>query len=90
MYVSLFHHGEFYYTLLFRSSYAKVQHVETGSSASSGTRKSFVVNKCYSQMSNKLKIVLNLGSENSSFFGIIWYWGKSYEYNPSCCCIYGM
>ena len=61
MYVSLFHHGEFYYTLLFRSSYAKVQDIETGSSASSGTRKSFVVNKCYSQMSNKLKIVLNLG-----------------------------
>ena len=69
MYVSLFHHGEFYYTLLFRSSYAKVQHIETGSSASSGTRKSFVVNKCYSLM-YKLKIVLNLGSENSSFFGI--------------------
>ena len=62
MYVSLFHHGEFYYTLLFRSSHAKVQqNIETGSSASSGTRKSFVVNKCYSQMSNKLKIVLNLG-----------------------------
>ena len=69
MYVSLFHHGEFYYTLLFRSSYAKVQHIETDSSASSGTRKSIVVNKCYSLM-YKLKIVLNLGSENSSFFGI--------------------